>query len=193
MLSALLSLLLAFSISWDASPDPSVIGYRVYYGTASGNYTTTLSVGTATSVVIPDPPAGVAYYAVVTACDAASIESLPSAEASYIAAPGPGQKMLVISDLDPGVRWIPEQSTAVNVIARYRPRNDAEKSLILAGKPVGVPVDYFFAFAPWSPCEFPMHMVTELPRPDRPRGTKRAVFVVPVSRSCEFFIRLVPQ
>jgi len=73
----------AFTISWDGSPDPTVRGYRVHYGTSTGGYTTTLDVGKGTSVSISDPPMGVTYYAVVTAYAAASIESLPSQEVSY--------------------------------------------------------------------------------------------------------------
>lgn len=73
----------AFTISWDPSPGSNVLGHRVRYGTSSGNYTTTLDVGTATSAQIADPPAGVTYYAVVTAYAVASIESFPSAEVSF--------------------------------------------------------------------------------------------------------------
>jgi hypothetical protein len=73
----------AFTISWDASLDPTVLGYRVHYGTSSGNYTMTVDAGKANSLRITDPPAGVTYYAVVTAYAFASIESLPSEEVSY--------------------------------------------------------------------------------------------------------------
>jgi len=65
------------------TPNPNVLGYRVRYGTSSGNYTTTLDVGPSTSAQIADPPAGVTYYCTVYAYAAASIESLPSAEVTY--------------------------------------------------------------------------------------------------------------
>lgn len=85
MITALLSLLALFTVSWDASRDPSVLGYRVHYGTSSGNYTATVDAGKATSVEIADPPAGVTYYCMVTAYAFASIESPPSNEATYTA------------------------------------------------------------------------------------------------------------
>ena len=37
------------TIAWDPNPDPSVVGYIVYSGTQSGEYTAKFNVGTATS------------------------------------------------------------------------------------------------------------------------------------------------
>ncbi|HPU56241.1 MAG TPA: fibronectin type III domain-containing protein, partial [Verrucomicrobiota bacterium] len=33
------------TLAWDPSPDPSVVGYFVYYGDASRSYTTKIDVG----------------------------------------------------------------------------------------------------------------------------------------------------
>ena len=41
------------TVAWDPSPDPSVIGYVVYVGTESRNYTTAYHVGNRTSFVYP--------------------------------------------------------------------------------------------------------------------------------------------
>ena len=78
---------LAFTIKWDASPDRTIVGYRVYYGTSSRTYTTMLDAGKATSARIMDPPAGTTYYVVVAAYGIASIESSPSAEVAYTLRP----------------------------------------------------------------------------------------------------------
>lgn len=75
----------AWTISWDASPDPAVLGYRVHVSRApgvivGGTANTVIAAGTATSVRLPEVPVGEVRYAVVTAYAAAAIESLPSAE-----------------------------------------------------------------------------------------------------------------
>jgi len=33
-------------LGWEPSPDPNAVGYNIYYGTASHNYTSKVSVGT---------------------------------------------------------------------------------------------------------------------------------------------------
>ena len=104
VLFALLASTKAFTISWDGSPDPTVLGYRVYYGTSSGNYTSTIDAGKATKVIIADPPAGVTYYAVVTAYAAASIESLPSLEVSYTGI-NTDERRIAFHCLDAALDW----------------------------------------------------------------------------------------
>jgi hypothetical protein len=77
------SLAPAATLAWDANPEPNVAGYLVHYGTASGVYTATVDARNATTATIPDPPAGVTYFAVVTAYDKFSIQSPPSNEVLF--------------------------------------------------------------------------------------------------------------
>lgn len=82
------------TVSWDApteriddSPLENLAGFRVYYGTAPGAYTSKLEVNapSLTSVVISSLPAGT-YWFVVTAYDAEGLESVYSEAASkYVA------------------------------------------------------------------------------------------------------------
>ena len=58
----------------------TVSGYKIYYGTESGNYTTVLNVGNVTSFTVPNLTANTTYYFVVTAYDAAGVESDPTDE-----------------------------------------------------------------------------------------------------------------
>ncbi|HUB88034.1 MAG TPA: fibronectin type III domain-containing protein [Verrucomicrobiae bacterium] len=73
------------ALGWTASTDTNVVSYNIYYGTASGNYTTKVAVGTVTNVVISNLTAGVTYYFAATTLDASGRESSFSNETSYLA------------------------------------------------------------------------------------------------------------
>ena len=67
------------TLIWDPSSDPSVIGYIVYAGTQSGEYTSTFDVGNATMFnygVLPEQP----YYFAVAAYADGSLVGRPSEE-----------------------------------------------------------------------------------------------------------------
>jgi Fibronectin type III domain len=70
-------------LAWNASADPNVAGYKIYYGTVSQTYTNSVDVGNVTSVVIPGLVAGTTYYFAATTYTAAGVESQFSNEASY--------------------------------------------------------------------------------------------------------------
>jgi len=71
-------------LAWDGNPDPSVVGYNVYYGGASGDYTNVISVGDVTNANIGGLTEGKTYYFAVTAYDSYGDESAFSAETIYI-------------------------------------------------------------------------------------------------------------
>ncbi|HJT79717.1 MAG TPA: Ig-like domain-containing protein [Chthoniobacterales bacterium] len=64
---------------WNASADPNVAGYNLFYGTASGSYTKTVNAGSATSTNVSLKP-GATYYFVVTAYNSFGFQSAPSNE-----------------------------------------------------------------------------------------------------------------
>lgn len=74
------------TLAWSALADARTQGYRVYWGTAPGNYQQArgngLAAGTATGYVVRDLPMGRTYYFAVTAYDASGTESAFSTEAS---------------------------------------------------------------------------------------------------------------
>ncbi len=72
------------SLFWDANPDPSVVGYNIYYGGVSGVYTNMVSVSSATNTVISGLTEGQTYYFVVTDYDSFGDESPFSNEVSYL-------------------------------------------------------------------------------------------------------------
>jgi hypothetical protein len=72
------------SLTWGTSTTPGIVGYNVYYGGASGNYTNVVSVGNSTNAVISGLVDGGTYYFAATALDAYGNESAVSEEISYI-------------------------------------------------------------------------------------------------------------
>ena len=71
------------TLAWDANKETSVAGYKVGYGTASGNYASTIDVGNWTSVNITGLDTGRKYYFACKAYDSAGKESGFSSEVAY--------------------------------------------------------------------------------------------------------------
>ncbi|MES2467122.1 MAG: fibronectin type III domain-containing protein [Verrucomicrobiota bacterium] len=71
------------TLAWDRNPESDVIGYQLYYGTTSGNYSQHVNVGNATEVVLPGLEPSTTYYAVVTAYNSAGLESFLSEELAF--------------------------------------------------------------------------------------------------------------
>ena len=60
------------SLGWDKNPEGDVMGYKVYFGTASGVYGQFEDVSETTASV-SDLPVGVRYYFAVTAYDSSGL------------------------------------------------------------------------------------------------------------------------
>ena len=67
------------TLSWNASSSANVLGYRVRYGTRSGQYSQVVDAGNQTTVDLPNLVKGTTYFFVVTAYNAAG-ESFPTDE-----------------------------------------------------------------------------------------------------------------
>jgi len=72
------------SVGWDPSGDPSVAGYRLHVGPASGNYTASYDVGTNTVYRLTGLKEGQTNYIAVKSYDHNGVEGLPSGEISYL-------------------------------------------------------------------------------------------------------------
>jgi hypothetical protein len=70
------------TLTWDAVSDSSLRGYKIYYGTASKNYTTSIDVKNVTSYTITGLGDGTTYYFAVTAYSSTA-QSAFSGEVSY--------------------------------------------------------------------------------------------------------------
>ncbi len=76
-------------LSWDApttnadgTPLTDLAGYRIHYGTSSGNYSQNINVGNVSTYTLDNLPEGFSYYFATTAYDATGNESAPSNEVS---------------------------------------------------------------------------------------------------------------
>lgn len=66
---------------WEASAEPYIIGYRLYYGIESRNYIASADAGSGTRATINLAPG--TYFAVLTCTDLAGFRSLPSDEITF--------------------------------------------------------------------------------------------------------------
>ncbi len=73
------------TLAWDSNPEPSVQGYRVYYGKASGFYTSVYDAGNRTDCVITGLEPGATYFFACTAYSSTGDESNFSGEIVYTA------------------------------------------------------------------------------------------------------------
>ena len=72
-------------LAWTQSSSTDVIGFKVYYGTASRSYSYAVNVGLSTCCVISGLKDGITYYFATTAYNTSKIESVLSNEVSYVA------------------------------------------------------------------------------------------------------------
>ena len=71
----------------DSSPLQDLAGYKLYYGESSGNYTTSIDVGTPTTYTLQGLEVGHTYYIAVSAYDTAGNESGLSTELIIVMTP----------------------------------------------------------------------------------------------------------
>jgi hypothetical protein len=77
-------------VAWDPSPDPQVVGYRVFVGTAPGIYTETFDVDALTTSFQYGPKEARVYYFAVSSYAAGSVVGVRSAEVSSFGSPTGG-------------------------------------------------------------------------------------------------------
>lgn len=74
----------SLALAWNLSPGHEVVGYHLYYGAVSGDYTNGIVVNNVTTVTVSGLLVGVTYYFAITAIGADGQESGFSGEISYL-------------------------------------------------------------------------------------------------------------
>ena len=72
------------SLSWQPSSSTNVVGYNIYFGTSSGNYTGKIMVGNVATATISNLTCGTTYYFAATALDSSGDESGFSNETEFL-------------------------------------------------------------------------------------------------------------
>jgi hypothetical protein len=70
-------------LAWDPNDEDDLAGYKIYYGTSSGNYSSSVDVGDTTEYTVAGLNDGVTYYFAATAYDTSDNESDYSVEVIY--------------------------------------------------------------------------------------------------------------
>lgn len=71
------------NLAWDPNTEPDLMGYNLYWGTASADYSDSIDVGNITTRTLTTLTEGTTYYFAVTAYDAATNESGYSNEVEH--------------------------------------------------------------------------------------------------------------
>jgi hypothetical protein len=109
----------SLTVEWNQSQDTNAVGYKIYYGTASHNYTNVIAVGNVTSTPISGIIPGTTYYFAATTYVASGAESAYSSEVSYTIPPAnmlnstvysPGQFSFAVNGVN-GSEYVVEAST----------------------------------------------------------------------------------
>lgn len=97
----------------DGSPLTDLAGYKVYYGTSSGNYTNQTDVGNVLTSQITNLTAGITYYFAVTAYDTSGNESGYSNEVSKTI-PSTTQYTLTVTKSGTGTGTVTSSPAGIN-------------------------------------------------------------------------------
>ena len=98
------------TIAWDSNAQPEVVGYKLYYGTSSGQYSGTFDVSNQTAGTLSGLQAGAAYFFAATAYDVHGNQSNYSAEVSF-AIPQGAQNQSITFNL-PSMTAAPSPTTS---------------------------------------------------------------------------------
>jgi hypothetical protein len=117
------------TLVWEPSPDPSAVGYMVFWGTSSGSYANSLDIGKALTFVIPVDVGG-KYFIAVSAYNADGVAGPRSQEISVtLTAPtaptAPIPDTSLEDDLPPDV--------VITMPTTQRQHHTAEAAVVIGG------------------------------------------------------------
>jgi hypothetical protein len=101
------------TLGWDS--DPSIVGYRLYYGFASRTYPFVIDVGPANSCSVSNLVPGTPYFFAVTAYTQPNIESDFSSEITYMS--GVRVASIFVDEYGTVLSWASEPGAVYRVLA----------------------------------------------------------------------------
>ena len=118
-------------LAWNAPKDPTVIGHKIYYGPASGDYTNLVDAGAATNCTVAGLTVGARYYFAATAYNSAGVESVFSNELSTNQWPLTNNYVfLSVSNTPPGNAAVFYATVTTNSLAVYEKNPVAAKGVL---------------------------------------------------------------
>ena len=130
---------ISVTFSWLPNQESNLVGYKIHYGTASGQYNTTIDVGNPAptngriQALIENLSDGTTYYIVATAYDAQNQESGFSDEVVWTANPS------VATDLTVKISWLPNtESTLAGYKLHYGTSSHNYSNIIDIGNPTPI-------------------------------------------------------
>ena len=141
------------TLAWDANSEPDVTGYRLYYGTSSGNYNQQVDVGKVTVFTVSGLDLSVDYFFAVQAYTAAGLQSGLSAEASLPAPVPPGTTTISSFTANAGYPLLVGRSVTWTAAAASK-RGPVEYKFLMYGLQTGWTVVQNYSQNPrftWTP------------------------------------------
>ena len=102
------------STNEDGTPLTDLAGYKIYYGTATGNYTYIVDAGNVTTYTFTNLTDGLTYYFVATSYNAARLESSYSNEVSKIIPPSTQTYTMTVSKAGTGTGTVTSSPAGIN-------------------------------------------------------------------------------
>ena len=130
------------TLAWNPSTDPTVTGYKLYYGGATQSYTNMVAVGSTTNATISGLLPGGEYFFAATAIDGVGLESAFSNEISYQVPgelPGPALPPITwpaLADIVYGTALGPGQLNATSSVPGTFTYNPPAGTVLNAGSQV---------------------------------------------------------
>ena len=150
------------TLAWNSSPDPTLVGYQLYYGTSSRNYSNIVPVGTGASATVSGLTPGVTYYFSVTSVNELGMESGYSDEISYtVPTTRPRLQLLPLPSKQVLLRITGQRGNAYEIQATQNFTNWNVIGIVTLD--FGVSVDFIDVNAAGRPSRF--YRAREIPRP----------------------------
>jgi hypothetical protein len=91
----------SINLAWNVNTEADLDGYKIYYGTSSGNYGEPVNAGKVIEYELSGLTGGATYYIAITAYDTSENESQKSEEVSGVAQPPPDTQNPTITIISP--------------------------------------------------------------------------------------------